>query len=94
MSNQKIIQSLTCEVFQTQLAQAGVSIPSVVEEDGEGVAVLVQLGSSDDPQVLQRQVVKLVQGHQHIACHFPDRLRTEKMGGVLVYVLFAIKLHK
>lgn len=62
-----------CEVFQTQLPQAEVSITSVVEEDCEGVAVLVQLGSSDDPQVLQWQVVKLVQSHQHIACHFSNR---------------------
>lgn len=77
MSNRNIIQPLTCEVFQTQLAQAEVPITSVVEEDCEGVAILVQLGPSDDPQVLQRQVVKLVQGHQHVACHFSDGLWTE-----------------
>lgn len=77
VSDQEIIKSLTCEVLQTQLAQAEVPITSVVEEDCEGVAVLVQLGSSDDPQVLQRQVVKLVQGHKHIACHFSNRLRIE-----------------
>lgn len=74
---------LACEIFQTQLAQAEVSITSVIEEDSKGVAVLIQLGSSDDPQVLQREVVKLVQGHQHIACYFSDRLWTEVWREVL-----------
>lgn len=58
--DQKSIASLTCEVLQTELTQAKVPIPPVIEEDCEGVAVLIQLGSTDDPQVLQRQVVKLV----------------------------------
>ena len=79
--------SLTCEVFQAQLAQAKVSITSVVEEDCKRVAVLIQLGSSDDPQVLQWQIVKLVQSHQHIACHFSDRLWTDLLREVLEYVL-------
>ncbi len=83
----KIVQSLTCEVFQTQLTQAKISITSVVEEDCKGVPVLVQLGSSDDPQVLQRQVVELVQGHQHIACHFSDWLWIELWREVLVCVV-------
>lgn len=86
--------SLTCEVFQTQLAQAEVSITSVVEEDCEGVAVLIQLGSSDDPQVLQWQVVKLVQSHQHIACHFSDRLWTDLLREVLACVLDVYVMHK
>lgn len=82
--NQKRIQSLTCQVLQTELAQAEVSVTSVVEEDCKGVAVFIQLGSADDPQVLQRQVVKLVQGNQHIACHFADRLWTELWRKMLV----------
>lgn len=56
-------QWLTCQVFQAELAKAGVPITSVIEEDGEGVAIFIQFCSTDDPQVLQRQVVKLVQGH-------------------------------
>lgn len=63
MSERVETQLLACEVFQTQLAQAEVPITSVIEEDCKRVAVLIQLGSSDDPQVFQRQVVKLVQGH-------------------------------
>lgn len=70
--------SLTREVPQTQLTQAKVSVVSVVEEDGKGVVVLVQLCPSDDSQVLQWQVVKLVQSHQDIARHFPDRLQAER----------------
>lgn len=54
---------LTCQVFQAELAKAEVPITSVIEEDGEGVAIFIQFCSADDPQVLQRQVVKLVQGH-------------------------------
>lgn len=71
------------------MAQAKVSITSVVEEDCEGVAVLVEFGSSDDSQVLQREVVELVQCHQHIARHFTDGLWTKlrRGRGVLVCVL-------
>jgi len=69
---------LTCEVAQAQLPQAVVPVPPVVEEDGQRVAPLVQLGSPDDPQVLQRQVVELVESHQHVAGHFSDRLRDKK----------------
>jgi len=73
----KTIQLLACEIFKAQLPQAEVSISSVIEEDRKGVAVLVQLGSTNYPQVFQRQVIKLVQRHQHIARHFSDRLQTE-----------------
>lgn len=63
LSKQEVSQCLTCQVFQTELAKAGVPITSVIEEDCESVAIFIQFGSTDDPQVLQRQVVKLVQGH-------------------------------
>lgn len=68
----------TCEVLQSQLAQAKVPISAVVEEDCQSVAVFIHLSSSDDPQVLQWQVVKLVQSHEHIACHLTDRLEEKK----------------
>lgn len=71
-------QSLACEVAQAQLPQAEVSITSVVEKNSKGVPVLVELVSTDDPQVLQGQVVELVQSHQHVACHLSDRLQTHK----------------
>lgn len=51
---------LTCEVAQAQLPQAVVPVPPVVEEDSQRVASLVQFGATDDPQVLQRQVVELI----------------------------------
>lgn len=74
---------LTCEVAQAQLAQAVVAVPPVVEEDGQRVAAVVQLGAADDPEVLQRQIVELVEGHQHVAGHFSDGLRGEKEDGVV-----------
>lgn len=76
---------LTCEVLQAELTQAKVSVPPVIEEDCQRVAVLIQLGPANDPQVLQRQVVKLVKGDQYVARHFADRLqkgrRREKVRG-------------
>lgn len=66
--------NLTCEIAQTKLPQAVEAVPPVVEEDGEGVAALVQFGASDDPQVLQREVFKLIKSHQDIAGHFSDWL--------------------
>lgn len=65
---------LTCEVAQAQLSQAVVAVPPVVEEDGQRVAAVVQLGAPDNPEVLQRQIVELVEGHQHVAGHFSDGL--------------------
>lgn len=62
-SKQEVSQCLTCQVFQAELAKAGVAITSVIEKDGEGIAIFIQFSTADDPQVLQRQVVKLVQGH-------------------------------
>lgn len=63
LSQQEVSERLTCQVLQAELAKAGVAIPSVIEEDCESVAIFIQFRSADDPQVLQRQVVKLVQGH-------------------------------
>lgn len=40
---------LTCEVAQPQLPQTVVPFPSVVEEDRQRVATLVQFGATDDP---------------------------------------------
>lgn len=82
-----MLQSLTCEILQTQLPQAKVSVTSVVKKDCERVTVFVQFGPSDDPQVLQGQVVKLVQGHQHIPSHFSDRLRRQRWRRPLECVL-------
>lgn len=74
---------LTCQVAQAQLSQAVVAVPPVVEEDGQRVAAVVQLGAPDDPEVLQRQIVELVEGHQHVAGHFSDGLRGEKEHGAV-----------
>lgn len=72
------LPTLTCEVAEAQLPQAVVTIPSVIEEDGQSVAAFVQFGASHDAQILQWQVVELVQSHQHVAGHFSDRLRRNK----------------
>ena len=63
---------LTCEVAEAQLPQAVVPVPPVVEEDGQRVASLVELGAPDDPKVLQRQIVELVESDQHVAGHLSD----------------------
>lgn len=73
--------ALTCEVAQAQLPQAVVAVPPVVEEDGQRVAALVELGAADDPQVLQWQVVELVEGHQYVAGHLSDGLGHKKKKG-------------
>lgn len=67
----------TCEVAQAQLPQAVVAVSSVVEEDGQRISTLVQCDASDDPQVLQRQVVELVERHQNVASHFSDGLQNQ-----------------
>lgn len=38
----------TCEVLETQLSQAKVAISAIIEEDGQGVTVLIQLGAPYD----------------------------------------------
>ncbi len=70
--------TLTCEVSEAQLLQAVVPVSPVVEEDGQRVASLVQFGASDDAQVLQRQLLELVESHQHVAGHFSDWLQRIK----------------
>lgn len=53
-------ESHTCEVLESELAESKVTIFAVVEEDGEGVAVLIQPRTTDDAQVLQGQIVELI----------------------------------
>lgn len=71
-------ESLTCKVPEAELAQSKMAVSAVVEEDGEGVAILVESRTTDDAQVLQRQVVELIQSHQNITCHLPDGLDEKK----------------
>lgn len=47
----------------------------VVDEDGQGEAILVQHGASDDTQVIQWQAFELVHSDQDVACHLPDGLQ-------------------
>ncbi len=65
----------TCQVLEAELSKAEVSISSVVEKDGQGVASFIQFSASDDSQVLQRKIVELIQSHQHVTRHFTDGLR-------------------
>lgn len=64
----------TCEVLEAELAQSKMAVSAVVKEDGEGIAVLVEPCTTDDAQVLKRQIIKLIQSHQHITRHLPDGL--------------------
>lgn len=43
----------TCQVPQAKFPEPEVAILPVVEEYGQGVALLVELGATDDAQVLQ-----------------------------------------
>lgn len=67
--------SLTCQVPQAKFPESKVAILPVVKEYGQGVSLLIELGPTNDAQVLQGQVLKLVQSHQHIARDFSDRLK-------------------
>lgn len=66
--------SLTRQVPQPKFPESKVPILPVVKENGQSISLLVELGPTNDAQVLQGQVFKLVQSHQHIACDFSDRL--------------------
>lgn len=48
-SQKEVSECLTCQVFQAELAKAGVPIPSVIEEDCKSVAIFIQFRSADDP---------------------------------------------
>lgn len=67
--------SLTRQVPQAKFPEPKVPILPVVKEYGQSVSLLIELGPTDDAQVLQGQVFKLVQSHQHVACDFSDRLK-------------------
>lgn len=60
------------------MSKAEVGISSVVEKDGQSVASFIEFSATDDPQVLQRKIVKLVQSHQHVTRHLPDRLQRHR----------------
>lgn len=92
-------EGLTCEVLQAELAQSERAAFAVVEEDGEGVAVFVEPCTTDDAQVLKRQIFELIQSHQHITRHLPDglerklnRKRNRYLSTFTYYVYFWAKL--
>lgn len=67
------------QVLEAELSEAEVSVSPVVEEDGQRVTSLVEFGSADNPQVLQGKIIKLVQRHQHVTRHLPDRLEERQV---------------
>lgn len=91
-------EGLTCEVLQAELAQSERAAFAVVEEDGEGVAVFVEPCTTDDAQVLKRQIFELIQSHQHITRHLPDGLerklnrKRNRYLSTFTYVYFWAKL--
>lgn len=68
----------TCQVLEAELSEAEGAISSVVEKDGQSVASFIQFSATDDPQVLQRKIVELIQSHQHVTRHLTDGLRRYK----------------
>lgn len=67
---------LTCEVLEAELTETEVAVSAVVEEDSQRVAVFVQPGAANDAQILQGQVFKLIQRHEHVSGHFTNGLQT------------------
>lgn len=59
---------------QAQLLESMLPILLVVDHYGQSVFVLVQLGASDDTQVVQRQAAELIDSQQDVPCHLSDGL--------------------
>lgn len=75
-SNPPYLQtSLTCQVLQAKFPESKITILSVVKKYCQSISVFIELGPTNDAQVLQWQVFKLIQSHQNIACDFSDRLK-------------------
>lgn len=78
--------SLTCQVLQAKFPESKITILPVVKEYCQSVSVFIELGPTNNAQVLQGQVFKLIQSHQNIACDFSDRLKdkneTNRLGAV------------
>lgn len=60
------------------------SIQGVIQ-GSEGVAGVIQLAASDDPQIVQRHVTHWHSGHEHITLHLHDPLR--RQGSMVVTIL-------
>lgn len=63
------------------MLQATGAILGVVEEDRQGKAPLVEAVSSDDSQLPQRNLLKMVHGDEDVAGHLADCLEERKRKG-------------
>lgn len=82
--------SLTRQVLQSKFPESKVTILSVVEKYCQGIALFIEFGPTNDAQVLQRQVLKLIQSHQNIARDFSDRLKYKNETSTLEMVHFEL----
>jgi len=67
--------SLTCQILQAKFPESEVTILSVVKKYRQSISLFIEFGPTNDAQVLQWQVLKLIQSHQNIACDLSDRLK-------------------
>lgn len=80
--------SLTRQVLQAKFPESKVTILSVVKKYCQSISLFVEFGPTNDAQVLQWQIFKLIQSHQNIACDFSDRLKDNNETNTLQTVHF------
>lgn len=73
-----LLSLLTCQICEPQLPQAVGAILGVVEEDREGETSFIKAVSSDDPELSQRNLLKVVHSNEDIAGHLADGLEDKK----------------
>lgn len=73
-----LLSLFTCQICEPQLPQAVGAILGVVEEDREGETSFIKAVSSDDPELSQRNLLKVVHSNEDIAGHLADGLEDKK----------------
>lgn len=68
----------TCEIHETELVHAAGAVLGVVQEDGEGETPLIKAVSSNDSQLPQRNLLKVIHCDEDISSHLSDGLRGNK----------------
>lgn len=70
---------LTCQAGQKKLIGALIGIFVIIGQHSEAKHPLVERMTSNDAQVLQRNPGRCVEGDQHVAAHFFNRLWKKNM---------------
>lgn len=70
----------TCKTAESKSPEP-VSIQGVIQYS-KGIAGVIQLAASDDPQIVQRNETHRHLGHKHITLHLHDPLRRQRSKGM------------